>query len=479
MTAKVITCLRREALLLLTLLGVCLGFGIGFAIREADPSDDTLMWIGLPGQLYLRTLRMMIVPLIICSVIAGTSSLDPKMNGKITLVSFVYIFFTNMFGTILGIVSWLIFQPGKDSGLSDSEESRTQINTQDIFADLIRNIFPENIFKATFSQDQTKYREVSASPKNSSAGNVTVDLEKYLGETDGANLLGLIMACTLIGIAASAVKERGKIFVDFFMAASEIVTKVIRWFMWTTPVGVLSLIAAASAGIVDVEKVFRELGLFIAAVVVALALQQILVLPLVLFVTTRRNPAKHMWHVSRAWIIAFATASSAISIPEMITACEHKLKIDSRIVRFVISFCVTLSANGSAVFIACSCLFIANLTGHTPNVGDVIVIGLLVTVSSLAIPSVPSASIVTIIMILSSVDIPAESIALLLALEFLLDRLRTTSSVTSNTMCAAVTHHFCRQGLISAQVLSGITLSIDISDKHKESSFGNDIVVKM
>lgn len=72
----------------------------------------------------------------------------------------------------------------------------------------------------------------------------------------------------------------------------------------------LSLIAAASAGIDDVENVFRELWLFIAAVVVALAVQQIVFLPLVLFVTTRRNPAKHMWNVSRAWIIAFATASS-------------------------------------------------------------------------------------------------------------------------------------------------------------------------
>ncbi|XP_052784564.1 excitatory amino acid transporter-like isoform X2 [Mya arenaria] len=438
-------CLKREALLLTTLVAVGLGIGIGFAVRTSGPSATALMWIGLPGQLYLRALRLMIVPLVICSVIVGTASLDAKQNGKITIVSFIYIFVTNMIGTILGILGWLVFQPGKGGvGLTSNEKvEENKIETHDIFADLIRNIFPSNLFEATFQQDQTQYqKEINTVSPDSNT--TVVIITKSLGKTGGANLLGLIFVCIVVGIAASALKEKGKPFILFFESAAAIVTKVIRWFMWLTPTGVLSLILATFASLDDVGAVFRELSLFIGAVIVALVVQQVIVLPLILFLTTRNNPFVHLKNIGRPWIIAFSTASSAISIPEMIYSCEHLLKIDSRITRFVISFCVTLSANGSALFIACSCLFIWNLTGEVPTGGDVITLGLLVTVSSLAIPSVPSASIVTIVMLLDSLSIPGEATALLFGLEFLLDRLRTTSSVSSNTMCAAVTAHFCQ-----------------------------------
>ncbi|XP_052784566.1 excitatory amino acid transporter 1-like isoform X4 [Mya arenaria] len=396
-------CLKREALLLTTLVAVGLGIGIGFAVRTSGPSATALMWIGLPGQLYLRALRLMIVPLVICSVIVGTASLDAKQNGKITIVSFIYIFVTNMIGTILGILGWLVFQPGKGGvGLTSNEKvEENKIETHDIFADLIRNIFPSNLFEATFQQDQTQYqKEINTVSPDSNT--TVVIITKSLGKTGGANLLGLIFVCIVVGIAASALKEKGKPFILFFESAAAIVTKVIRWFMWLTPTGVLSLILATFASLDDVGAVFRELSLFIGAVIVALVVQQVIVLPLILFLTTRNNPFVHLKNIGRPWIIAFSTASSAISIPEMIYSCEHLLKIDSRITR------------------------------------------LLVTVSSLAIPSVPSASIVTIVMLLDSLSIPGEATALLFGLEFLLDRLRTTSSVSSNTMCAAVTAHFCQ-----------------------------------
>ncbi|XP_052785057.1 excitatory amino acid transporter 1-like [Mya arenaria] len=459
-------CLKREALLLITLVAVGLGFGIGFAVRTVGPSDTALMWMGLPGQLYLRALRLMIVPLIICSVIVGTASLDAKQNGKITIVSFIYIFVTNMIATILGILGWLVFQPGKGGvGLTSNKKvEENKIETHDIFADLIRNIFPSNLFEATFQQDQTNYqKEMNTVSPDSNTTVVTIT--NQLGKTGGANLLGLIFVCIVVGIAASALKEKGKPFILFFDSASAIVTKVIRWFMWLTPIGVLSLILATVASLDDVGAVFRELSLFIGAVVVALVVQQGVVLPLILFLTTRNNPLVHLQKIGRPWIIAFSTASSAISTPEMIYSCEHLLKIDSRITRFVISFCLTLSANGSALFIACSCLFIWNLTGEEPTAGDVITFGLLVTVSSLAIPSVPSASIVTIVMLLDSLSIPGEATALLFGLEFLLDRLRSTSSVSSNTICAAVTAHFCEVPRNS----SANNIEIIISVEEKEN----------
>ncbi|XP_052782586.1 excitatory amino acid transporter-like [Mya arenaria] len=445
--ARIIAVVKENALLVLTLVGVALGIGLGFAVRETNPSDTALMWLGLPGQLYLRLLKMMIVPLIVTSVISGTASLEPRANGKISVVAFTFVFLTNLLGAVLGVLTFLAFKPGNTSGriLQQVASISHPIKTSDILADLLRNIIPDNLFEATFRQTQTSYVETTIV---NLTGNMTnTQWVKEVGKSDGPNLLGLIFACTLLGIAAASVKGRGKPLIDFFEAATQTVIAIIRWFLWTTPIGVLSLILVAVAGLSDVAVIFSDLGIFIAAVTVALVVQQLVVMPLVLFGLTRRNPYAHMLGISRPWIIAFASASTAVAIPEMLYACEVKLSTDRRIARFVIPFSVTVSANGSAVFIACSCLFISNFSGNFPSIDIVFTTGVLSTVASLAIPSVPSASIVSIVMILTSLNIPAEAVALLLAVDFFLDRVRTTSSVVSHTMCAVVTYHMCKNSL--------------------------------
>ncbi|XP_052785215.1 excitatory amino acid transporter 2-like isoform X2 [Mya arenaria] len=390
---------------------------------------------------------MMIVPLIVASVISGTASLEPRANGKISVVAFTFVFLTNLLGAVLGVLAFLAFKPGNKSGqvLNQAVSISHTINTPDIFADLLRNIIPDNLFEATFRQTQTSYVETTT--VNLTSNMTNTQLVKEVGKSDGPNLLGLIFACTLLGIAAASLKSKGKPLIDFFEAATQTIIAIIRWFLWTTPIGVLSLILVAVAGLSDVAVIFSDLGIFIAAVTVALVIQQLVVMPLVLFGLTRRNPYGHMMGISRPWLIAFASASTAVAIPEMLYACEVKLSTDKRIARFVIPFSVTVSANGSAVFIACSCLFIANFSGNFPSLDIIFTTGILSTVASLAIPSVPSSSIVTIVMILTSLNIPVEAVALLLAVEFFLDRLRSTSSVVSHTMCAVVTQHMCKSSL--------------------------------
>lgn len=471
MVSRAAVCLivKGNLLLLLTLLGVFLGIGIGFVVRASSPSSTALLWLGLPGQLYLRLLKMMIVPLIVSSVTTGTASLDPKANGKISIVAFVFIFATNLLGTILGVIAFFTFRPGVDSGeenMEDAEQTKP-IDTQDIFADMLRNIIPDNLFEATFRQTLTGYDYAESLQNSTQLATFTI-IKKTVGKSDGSNILGLIFVCTLFGMAASSLKEKGRPLVDFLEAVTQTVIVIIRWFLWTTPIGVLSLILVSVASLAGIGSVFRDLGMFIAAVVVGCMVQQLLVMPLVLFVTTRRHPYKHLMTVPRAWLIAFSAASTAVAIPEMLRACEADLKLDKRITRFVIPFSITLSANGSAIFISCSCLFLSSISGVPTTVGSVLIISFLSTMSALAIPGVPSASIVTIVMILTSLNIPVEAIALLLAVEFLLDRIRTTSSVVSHTMCAAVTHHFCKNNLPEQEVKDEGDLEIDVIMEQEE-----------
>ncbi|KAK3580085.1 hypothetical protein CHS0354_001219 [Potamilus streckersoni] len=444
---------RKNLLLVLTMCGVVLGFALGFGIRETKPTTDQLMWIGFLGDLYLRLLKMMIVPLIVCSVISGTASLDPKSNGKISLISLIFIVITNTIGSILGVAAGAVFQPGKGSSFQQSENtvnSGSSLETQDIIADLIRNFFPDNLLEAAFRKTQTRYNTQTVE-RNTSNGTMLADtvvkLTKTVGKTDSPNIIGLIVACTLIGIAASTLKEKGRPLLNFFVSASEIVIVIVRWFMWTTPIGVISLIAVAIAGTTDIVSVFGSMGMLVATVAVAIVIQQLIVMPAILFAFTKRNPYAFLLSIARPWIIGFASTSTAVAIPEMIASCEDTNKIDRRVVRFVIPFSVTLSANGSALYMAAASIFCYNLSGAELSAFNFVLIGILSTVASMAIPSVPSASIVSIVMILNSLGLPVDMVSLLIAMEWILDRLRTTSSVVSHTMCAAVTYKLCKENL--------------------------------
>lgn len=438
-------------LLVLTLVGVILGFVVGFGFREAHPSEDALMWIGLPGQLYLRLLKMMIVPLIACSVVCGAAALDPKANGKISLIAFIFIISTNGLGSAIGMGATLMFGAGKESAREVTNNVEGDMQTQDILADLIRNVIPENLFHATFAQTQTKYKgdeiEVERNTTNGTIIETQKKVTKYLGTMGNPNIIGLIFACTLLGLAAANIQEKGKLFLAFVQSVSDTVITVVRWFMWTTPVGVISLIAVSIASIENVERIFSQLGMFIAAITVGILVQQLIVQSGIYFAFTRKNPYKFLFTIAKPWMIAFASTSTAVAIPEMLTACENKNKIDKRVARFTIPFSVTISCNGSALYIAGATVFVGHLAGFPLTAGDYLLIWLLVTVAAMAIPSVPSASIMTTIMILTSMNIPVEDIALLLAVEWYLDRIRSTSSVVGHTVCTAVVYKLCKNDL--------------------------------
>ncbi|KAJ8309688.1 hypothetical protein KUTeg_011553 [Tegillarca granosa] len=389
-------------LLILTLCGILVGFCIGFGIRELHPTEDALTWIGMPGDIFLRVLKLMILPLIVCSVISGTASLDPKSNGKISGVAFVYIVLTNILGCVLGGALSLAIKPGIGGQSIAVQNVTNTIQTQDIFVDLLRNIFPDNIVEASFAQAQTKYTSTNIiKTKNGTNGTIYEKLEllqKQRGKVDGTNVLGLVMACTVIGIAAGQMKSKAKPFLEFFSISSEVMLIVLRWFMWLTPIGVTSLVIVSISDVDDIGDVFEKLGLFVATVTIGIILLHVVFLPLILFLTTRRNPYAYIVSIGKAWMIGFAATSTFLT-----------------------------------------------------------------AVAVMALPSVPSSSIVTLVMILTSLNIPSHDIALLFAVEWFLDRIRTAANVLSHTTCAAVTYQFCKSSLtkIPAEALDEIELTVE------------------
>ncbi|VUZ46048.1 unnamed protein product [Hymenolepis diminuta] len=255
-------------------------------------------------------------------------------------------------------------------------------------------------------------------------------------------MIGVIFTCAAFGLAASGAKERGVPFLEFFTSLSEVVLKLIRAFLQVTPIGVCFMIAGSVIKVDDIVGSFAKLGIFVVTVVVAIAVLM-LVEWLFYFVCTRRNPFRPVKYLMKAWFIVFATTSAIVGVPETIEGCDE-MGIRKGTSRFVAPLAATLKADGSAIFIAGAGIFIAQMEGLGDNAGKIVVIWLLTCALAIAIPHIPSSSIVLILTILASVGVPVEQVSLLYATEWLLDRLRSGMSCVSTFYCVCFTDYVTR-----------------------------------
>ncbi|KAK3104165.1 hypothetical protein FSP39_024977 [Pinctada imbricata] len=442
--------LRSNALIICTFVGVGLGFGLGFGIREVDPNADTLIWLGTPGDIYMRLLKMTILPLVVSSIIVGTSSLDPKSSGRLGGLAIMLIVITNALGSLLAILLFFIFRPGIIMYLSyilkivqgGSSCMRRHVF---LFHHLALNLFPDNVVTACFQKVQTRYTTSEIIQERNRTNITILEYNRYQGTSGGVNIIGLIIICSIFGIAASRTPEEiRKPFVDLFNSMSEITITVLHWIVWITPLGVASLIAASIAGVDDVKDIFERVGMFIFAYTLGIVIHQVILVPLVYFIAVRKNPFKYIASCARPWMTAFAPPSTAIAMPEMMNTLERKNDIDRRITRFSVPFGAALMRLGSCLFICLSALFLMVLEGKQITAIRVLLAGVLTTVGSLAIPSVPSASIITVLVVMSLFNVQSLNIGLLMALEWYSDRLRTTSNTMTVMLSSVLLQRLCK-----------------------------------
>lgn len=449
---KCLDVVRTNLLVILTMVGVAFGFAVGFLAREFNPSASALMWIGMAGELYLRMLKSMIVPLIVSSVITGTASMDPKSNGKVSAVCFLYIMITNTMPTVIGSILVVAIKPGQGVANSKSQFNlTTNLETPDIFADLLRNLVPENLVSATFEQAQTKY-DYEKIARNIS-GNITETTvkSKSLGSAPSSNILGLVIVSAVFGVATSYMRDVGQPFKRFFSSATEIILRILRWLIWSTPVGVLSLIAKTIAGSQNLEDDLRKLGVYFGTVMTGLLLCGFLIQPITYFLVSRKNPFAFWFSILQPTMIVFATSSTAIAIPESFECLEGKNGLDRRVTRFVVPLSAALGRCGSSMYITVSCLFVAQLVNVEIDFAKVVIVCILTSFSTLAVPSVTGASLITVIILLTALNIPAEAASLLFALEWFLDRFRSVVNYYIQTLGVVVTYEKCKSTLPSLE----------------------------
>ncbi|XP_066497955.1 solute carrier family 1 member 9 isoform X2 [Hoplias malabaricus] len=371
----------RNLLLTLTVLGVIGGSVLGLLLRYVpDLDSDILMLVSFPGDILMRMLKMLILPLIISSLITGLAGLDARSSGRMGSRAMVYYMSTTVIAAVLGVILVLGIHPGnpklRASQVSTGPKDQ-DVSSLDAFLDLIRNLFPENLVQACFQQVQTVLKKVAVPTENQTEPIIVT--KKKLEFKWGMNVLGLIGFFITFGICMGKMGEKGKLMTDFFNILNEIIMKMVSMIM------------------------------------------------------------------------------CAGTLPVTFRCLEENLKIDKRVTRFVLPIGATINMDGTALYEAVAAIFIAQMNGIDLDGGQIATVSMTATLASVGAASIPSAGLVTMLLILTAVGLPTQDISLLIAVDWLLDRMRTSINVVGDSFGAGIVDFLSRAEL--AQIDGEIPLS--------------------
>nr|KAF6445127.1 solute carrier family 1 member 7 [Molossus molossus] len=331
---------KRNGLLILSVLSVTVGCLLGFFLRTQRLSPQEISYFQFPGELLMRMLKMLILPLVVSSLISSLASLDAKTSSRLGILTVAYYLWTTFVAVVVGIIMVSIIHPGGAAQKEETEQSgKPVMSSADALLDLIRNMFPANLVEATFKQYRTKTTPVVKFPKvasekgssrqiliygvqeenGSHIQNFALDLtpppeviyKSEPGTSDGMNVLGIVMFSATMGIMLGRMGDSGAPLVSFCQCLNESVMKIVAVAVWYFPFGIVFLIAGKILEMDDPTAVGKKLGFYAVTVVCGLVVHGLFILPLLYFFITKKNPVVFIRGVLQALLIALATSSSA------------------------------------------------------------------------------------------------------------------------------------------------------------------------
>mmetsp|Transcript_9928 Transcript_9928/g.25297 ORF Transcript_9928/g.25297 Transcript_9928/m.25297 type:complete len:463 (-) Transcript_9928:62-1450(-) len=413
-----------DPLLAWTLLGVLAGAVTGIVMNQAKAPEALVLLAGFPGKLFLNTLKMLVLPLLSFSIMSGVGSLskNKKNARKVSRLTVGYYILTTVVAVLIGVTVVNVIRPGHSSPSSSigsnschqdtdianhSQHNQTALES---LLDIVEEAFPSNIVSA--------------------AGNL--------------NVLGIVTFSIFFGVVASSLGEDGQPIMQAVEKMNKVIMKMVEIVLWLTPLGVGSLIAASIAAACDMGEMLQSIAMYIVTVIFGLALQGGVVLPLLYFVTKRENPLVLAKAFSRAFVTAFGTDSSSATLPVTIQ-CAKDLGYDESIINFVLPLGATVNMNGTALYEALTVIFIAQRHNVVLGAGQTLIVCITATVAAVGASAIPSAGLVTMLMVLQAVNLSQFStdIALVLTVDWLLDRIRTVVNVEGDAVAVSLVQHIC------------------------------------
>ncbi|MCC7475797.1 MAG: dicarboxylate/amino acid:cation symporter [Pirellulales bacterium] len=376
------------------------------------------------GDLFLQSLRLMVVPLVVTSMICGIASLgDVRHIGRVGFLTVAYFLATTLVAVVIGIVLVTAIRPG--------------VGADDTFAFVTKNVQSQEETTAI----GTLLNVVRGAPDDPNSGMIPSNI---LAAGAEMNVLALIFFSLVFGGALTTLGDRGKVVIDFFDAANAAIMKMVHLVMWFAPMGIFGLVAfniAKKGGGEAFAGEVTKLGKYVATVILGLVLQGVFLL-VVLKLLGKRRPLEFVMHSAEALLTGLTTGSSSATLPLTIECTEEKNGVSGRIAGFVLPLGATVNMNGTALYEAVAAVFIAQSLGMTLTFGALLVIVLTATLAAIGAAGIPEAGLVTMVIVLTAVGLPITGIGLILAIDWFLDRLRTVNNIFGDMVGAAVVERY-------------------------------------
>ncbi|XP_016047656.1 neutral amino acid transporter B(0) isoform X2 [Erinaceus europaeus] len=442
---RVRRCLRANLLVLLTVAAVLAGVALGLGMLESNSklSPSALAAFAFPGELLLRLLKMIILPLVVCSLVASASSLDPSALGRLGAWALLFFMVTTLLASALGVSLALVLQPGVAFNVSAGShalatEETAKKDMLSSFLDLLRNAFPSNLVSAAASP--------AASPSVPKGD-----------EVEGMNILGLVVFAIVFGVALRKLGPQGEILIQFFNSFNEATMVLVSWIMWYAPIGVMFLVATKIVEMKgenkqQVSEFFQSLGKYILCCLLGHAIHGLLVLPLIYFIFTRKNPYTFLWGIMMPLATAFGTSSSSATLQLMMKYVEEKNGVSKNISRFILPIGATINMDGAALFQCVAAVFIAQLNQKSLDFVQFITILVTATASSVGAAGIPAGGILTLTIILEAINLPVHYISLILAVDWLVDRFCTVINMEGDAFGAGLLQSYMDRSEIRSSV---------------------------
>ena len=400
-----------NTLLFAILSGIVIGTILGGTWPETGHS------VAFLGELFLKALFVLVVPLVMSSIIVGVTSLgDVRRLGPLGGRAVLYFMTTTGIAVVIGLVLVLLIQPGAPGTAESPAGDMTNIserledkptNVPEMLKTILTGLIPKNLFSAMAN----------------------------------AEVLPLIIFSLVFGGILTTVGERGRVVIQVVEGVNEAIMAMVHLLMWAAPVGIGGLIAGRlgeAGGFSGFWPQLVQLGAYAGTVILGLLIHGLIVIPLLLHFIGKQNVFMYARNIGTALTTAFSTSSSSATLPLTMEAVIEENKVSPRTARFVLPLGATINMDGTALYEAVAAVFIAQSYGIELGFAQTVIIVLTATLAAVGAAGIPEAGLVTMVIVLKSVNLPIEGIALILVIDWFLDRCRTTVNVWGDAAGSAV-----------------------------------------
>ena len=402
------------------LIGALFGVVIHYWIPSSYIKDTVIVEgvLYVVGQGFIRLMQMLVVPLVFCSLICGSMAIgDTKTLGKVGVKTIGFYLVTTALAVCVALGSALLINPGRGLDMDAVQKGTVSSTTEATsLVDTLLNIIPKNPVQSMANGD----------------------------------MLPIIVFALFVGIMLAKLGTRGSVVTNFFSQFNDVMMEMTMAIMKVAPIGVFCLIARTFATVGF--SAFAPMLKYMGNVTLALAIQCLIVYQILLFVFTRLNPLKFIKKFLPVMGFAFSTATSNATIPMSIDTLSKKMGVSKQISSFTIPLGATINMDGTSIMQGVAVVFIAQAYGIPLTMGNLATVVVTATLASIGTAGVPSVGLVTLAMVLNSVGLPTEGIALIMGIDRILDMIRTAVNITGDAVCTTIVCH--QEGSLNREVFN-------------------------